>query len=102
MTYTREQLEAMSNLDLNTAAYSVTDYQLPHEYPSTSNKGANWMQYMATDRDASCYLDYLCSLTVGEEAEFWEDDHIVAMLRATPRERTIAAILTWQGGAEGE
>ena len=96
MRYTSEQLKEMSDLDLDITAYSVTDYLLPHSSSSTSNKAANWMQNWAINHNASCYLDQLCSLTVGEEAEFWEDDHIVSMLRATPRERTIAAILTLQ------
>ncbi|MEK8206985.1 hypothetical protein NST41_15430 [Paenibacillus sp. FSL L8-0696] len=56
------------------------------------------VQTKVIEVDAQGYLYNLATVVNGyEAADIWEDDEIISMLKATPRERAEAAYITLQG-----
>ncbi|OMD19684.1 hypothetical protein BJP48_31650 [Paenibacillus odorifer] len=61
------------------------------------------VQTKAIEVDAPGYLYNLATVVNGyEAADIWEDDEIISILKATPRERAEAAYITLQGAKGNE
>lgn len=99
VTYTLEQLEEMTNetLDRKARLFINEDFIFS---PCTEGNDSYILQERALLVDGIKYTRHLIYVTSGKKFDrrtvvFVED--IPLLLRATPRQRTIAAILTLQG-----
>ena len=96
--YTREQLEQMTDHTLEHNARMITQSYAADFYPCTYADHSHEMQAQALRLNGIDYAVHLCQ-AVGAN-EFFSLAHyreIVKLLTATPRERTIAALMTLQG-----
>ncbi|MEK5417280.1 hypothetical protein [Paenibacillus sp. FSL L8-0708] len=83
---------------------TAPDFRWTNKMPDycTAPAASLEVQVKAIEVDAQGYLYNLATVVNGyEAADIWEDDEIISMLKATPRERAEAAYITLQGAQNG-
>lgn len=92
----------LSNVQVNDTIISTEidgEYHLHSFDPCTDPAASLEVQAKAIEVDPQGYLYNLATVVNRyEAADIWEDDEIIAMLSATPRQRAEAAYMTLQAG----
>lgn len=100
VTYTREQILSWDDETLDRKARQIMGTK--DSIPATCKSDSWWLQEEAIEHDPERYVKELADVT--EANWHWDGcegnmspEGIAWLLQATPRQRTIAAILTLQG-----
>lgn len=123
MTYTREQSEQMDGFELSTLVAEAMgwvakydEWYRPIAYglermtddswsPAMRHDHSRRVQTEAIKKNPYEYIMQLCAILLKKEytkSHFYHFNDIIQMFQATPRQITIAAILTLQGEGKSE
>ncbi|PZM63483.1 hypothetical protein [Paenibacillus dendritiformis] len=103
MTYTRVQLEEMTDETLERKARQLSNED-SHFWPCTASNHSYILQDRALFVDSIKYIEALDHVMkpIIRHSSTWHTEYAALLFNATPRQRTIAAILALQGGTGDE